>query len=185
MRSMVTTEELMLNSRPQTVSTNTTSSAPQVLIAKTNSARGQDSRALRDTRINTRSFKPQVCRNFTRGFCRWGNTCKFIHDSNRATPTVSSNSSRSATNGQFNYRRVNTTTDTGIGQYNLGLVLSECTTTIFIGLMAQFTWVGLPSIPQQTPTLSQQQQQALLAQSLYGSTSTQQPSLHALETLFP
>ena len=43
-RSMVSTEEMRLNSRPQPVSTNTSSSTLQVLIVETTNARGQDSR---------------------------------------------------------------------------------------------------------------------------------------------
>ncbi|GJU42640.1 hybrid signal transduction histidine kinase M [Tanacetum coccineum] len=49
MRSMVTTEDMRHNSKSQTFSANTTSSAPQVLIAETNASRGQDMRSSRDT----------------------------------------------------------------------------------------------------------------------------------------
>ena len=40
MRFMVTTEEMRLNSNPQPVSTNTSSSAPQVLLTETNTSSG-------------------------------------------------------------------------------------------------------------------------------------------------
>ena len=67
MRSMVITEEMRLNSRPQPVSINTSSSAPQVLLAETSHAnRNPDNRASHDSRTNA----PQVCRNFSRGFFR-------------------------------------------------------------------------------------------------------------------
>ena len=50
MRSMVQTEEMRLNSKPQPLSTNTNSSAPQVLLAETPTARGHATHTSRDTR---------------------------------------------------------------------------------------------------------------------------------------
>ncbi|GJX98837.1 hypothetical protein Tco_0355856, partial [Tanacetum coccineum] len=49
MQSMVTTEEMRLKSKPQTLYANTTSSTPQFLVAETNASRGQDSRVSRYT----------------------------------------------------------------------------------------------------------------------------------------
>ncbi|GJT89386.1 GDSL esterase/lipase-like protein [Tanacetum coccineum] len=92
MRFMVTTEEMQLNATSQTLPSNITSSAPQVMLAETSGSRRQESRTPRDTRSNTRTFEPRICQNFTRGFCRWGITCKFIHDS-RVTSNASSNTS--------------------------------------------------------------------------------------------
>nr|GEV81154.1 hypothetical protein [Tanacetum cinerariifolium] len=59
MHSIVTTEEMMLNPKTQTVSTNITSSEPHVLLTKTNHSRGQDSHAPCDNRMNTRPFEPE------------------------------------------------------------------------------------------------------------------------------
>ncbi|GJR15020.1 ribonuclease H-like domain-containing protein [Tanacetum coccineum] len=59
MRSMVTTEEMRLNSKSSSLSTNTTSSAPRILLTEINNSRGQDSHNNRDSRNNTRNFKQQ------------------------------------------------------------------------------------------------------------------------------
>ncbi|GKA84314.1 hybrid signal transduction histidine kinase M, partial [Tanacetum coccineum] len=90
-RSMVATEELRLHSRSSVLPTGTISSAPQVLLAEALS-RNQTgwNNHERDNRTTTR----EVCRNFRRGFCRWGNACHFLHDSScfSGTPRNSNNS---------------------------------------------------------------------------------------------
>ncbi|GJW37323.1 hybrid signal transduction histidine kinase M [Tanacetum coccineum] len=108
MRSMVTTEEMRLNSMSHNPTSNTTSSAPTVLVAETHNNRSQESRSSRDTRFKSREYDPQICRNFSRGFCKWGNTCKFIHDaktqvnnSHMATGT-SHNARQQQVNGSVN-----------------------------------------------------------------------------------
>ncbi|GKF55752.1 hybrid signal transduction histidine kinase M [Tanacetum coccineum] len=75
---MVATEELRLCSRSSVLPTGTTSSAPHVLLAEasTRNQTGWNNRE-RDNRTTTR----EVCRNFGRGFCRWGDACHFLHDS--------------------------------------------------------------------------------------------------------
>ncbi|GJW08431.1 ribonuclease H-like domain-containing protein [Tanacetum coccineum] len=99
MHSMVITEEMRLNTKSQNSNSNTTSSAPTILIVETNSNHGQDSRSSRDNRTSSRQFEPQICRNFSRAFCKWGNTCKFIHDANRAI-------SNSTAHGSVNNARI-------------------------------------------------------------------------------
>ncbi|GJW08838.1 ribonuclease H-like domain-containing protein [Tanacetum coccineum] len=128
MRSMVTTEEMRLNTKSQNSISNTTSSAPQ------------------------------VCRNFTRGFCKWGNTCKFIHDSSRASLAV-----HTSNNSNGNMRNVNSTA--GSPSYNTGLQMSSN---------------GIGNVG----NLSSQQQ-ALLARTLYGSMNAPQSSLPGQETILP
>ncbi|GJW27198.1 ribonuclease H-like domain-containing protein [Tanacetum coccineum] len=88
-RSMVATEELRLRSRSSVLHTGTTSSAPQVLLAEA-SSRNQTGWNNRERDTITR----EVCRNFRRGFCRWGDACRFLHDSSRSsgTPRNSNNS---------------------------------------------------------------------------------------------
>ena len=104
MRSMVITEEMRLNSRPQPLSTNTSSSAPQVLLAEASNNRGQNNGTSRNNRTNSRNFDPQVCRNFARGVCFRGNTCRFIHDSQRGTSNYGMN--RGNNNPSNNARRM-------------------------------------------------------------------------------
>ncbi|GJS01286.1 hybrid signal transduction histidine kinase M [Tanacetum coccineum] len=84
-------EESSFVSRSSVLHTGTTSSAPQVLLAEASSRNqtGWNNRE-RDNRTTTR----EVCRNFGRGFCRWGDACRFLHDSSRSsgTPRNSNNS---------------------------------------------------------------------------------------------
>ncbi|GJR24575.1 hybrid signal transduction histidine kinase M [Tanacetum coccineum] len=86
-RSMVTTEEMRIRSKPSNLPSNNTSNAPQVLLAEANTNRDNTGRNTRErdtsSRINNRTT--EVCRNFGRGFCRWGASCKFIHGPSRYT----------------------------------------------------------------------------------------------------
>ena len=88
MRSMGTTEEMRLQSKSPILPTNTTSSSPQVLLTEATNARGPDSRNNHERDSRTNNTRTEVCRNFGRGFCRWGNTCRFIHDSNRSNSII-------------------------------------------------------------------------------------------------
>ncbi|GKA30262.1 hybrid signal transduction histidine kinase M [Tanacetum coccineum] len=70
-RSMLTTEEMWLKSRAQATSIDSTSSSLIVLLAnKCNNTRCLN---VSPKKVN----KP--CFNFARGFCYFGETCKFIH----------------------------------------------------------------------------------------------------------
>ncbi|GKA07882.1 ribonuclease H-like domain-containing protein [Tanacetum coccineum] len=88
---MVATEELRLRSWSFVLHTGTTLSAPQVLLveASSHNQTGWNNHE-RDNRTTTR----EVCRNFGRGFCRWGDACRFLNDSSRSssTPRNSNNS---------------------------------------------------------------------------------------------
>ncbi|PWA78916.1 tRNA (guanine(37)-N(1))-methyltransferase [Artemisia annua] len=95
---MVTTEEMRLNSKSQSFITNTSSPALTVLLAGNSNSRGQDARVSRDKQTPQRPFEPEVCRNYAHGFCKFGNTCKFIHDSNRACTNVSVSGSANNSN---------------------------------------------------------------------------------------
>ncbi|GJZ07716.1 ribonuclease H-like domain-containing protein [Tanacetum coccineum] len=88
-----TWKELRLRSRSSVLSIGTTLSASQVLLAEASSRNqtGWNNRE-RDNRTTTR----EVCRNFGRGFCRWGDACRFLHDSSRSSGT-SRNSNNSTT----------------------------------------------------------------------------------------
>ncbi|GKG24450.1 hybrid signal transduction histidine kinase M, partial [Tanacetum coccineum] len=76
---MVTTEEMLLRSKQPILSTSTTSSSPHVLLA-TSQPRIQDNRNNRDCDARNKN-KTEICRNFGRGYCRWGTNCRFIHAS--------------------------------------------------------------------------------------------------------
>ncbi|GJS41904.1 hybrid signal transduction histidine kinase M [Tanacetum coccineum] len=65
-RTMVTTEEMRLRSKQPILSTSTTSSSPQVLLA-TSQPRIQDNRNNRDRDARNEN-KTEICRNFGRGF---------------------------------------------------------------------------------------------------------------------
>ncbi|GJZ41747.1 hybrid signal transduction histidine kinase M [Tanacetum coccineum] len=90
-RSMVATEELRLRSQSSVLPTGTTSSAPQVLLAEASSHNqtGWNNHE-RDNHTTTR----KVCHNFECDFCRWGDACRFLHDSSHSsgTPRNSNNS---------------------------------------------------------------------------------------------
>ena len=121
MRSMVVTEEMRLHSQSLPSSTVTTSAAPHVLLTETSNSRGQDSRNNRDSRNNIRT---EVCRNFGRGFCRWGNNCRYLHDSHRGgnhNPTVSTGNTRNTNNQVSNNTRANITSNSGLGISGLSL----------------------------------------------------------------
>ncbi|GKC12192.1 ribonuclease H-like domain-containing protein [Tanacetum coccineum] len=94
-RSMVMTEELRMRSKTTLPNDNNTSSAPQVLLAQASATRGNDGRTPRD-RDSRNNNKTEVCRNYGRGFCRWGQECRYIHDSSRGNqrPTTSSGNTR-------------------------------------------------------------------------------------------
>ncbi|GKD75671.1 ribonuclease H-like domain-containing protein [Tanacetum coccineum] len=94
-RSMVMTEELRMRSKTTLPNDNNTLSAPQVLLAQASATRGNDGRTPRD-RDSRNNNKTEVCRNYGRGFCRWGQECRYIHDSSRGNqrPTTSSGNTR-------------------------------------------------------------------------------------------
>ncbi|GJS40886.1 hybrid signal transduction histidine kinase M [Tanacetum coccineum] len=91
-RTMVTTEEMRLRSKQPILSTSTTSSSPQVLLA-TSQPRIQDNRNNRDRDARNEN-KTEICRNFGRGYCRWGTNCRFIHASPKGTNNPRPNSSQ-------------------------------------------------------------------------------------------
>ncbi|GJU84384.1 hybrid signal transduction histidine kinase M [Tanacetum coccineum] len=178
MRSMVITEEMRLNSRSQPVSINTSSTTPQVLLTETPQAnhanRNQDSRTSRDTRTNT----PQVCRNFSCGFCRCGNAYRFLHDAAR-----SQNSTR-----QLNVNRIPSVNNLGglnnnfIGQPNLATNFGLGSIPPGFGPQQGNTTFGHSVTNQGNTTLSPQQQ-ALLTHAVYGSGNQSTP--HGQETFLP
>ncbi|GKA55467.1 ribonuclease H-like domain-containing protein [Tanacetum coccineum] len=71
-RSMLTTEEIPLMSRAQATSIDSTSSSPKVLLANSGNSTQRPNIAL--IKLN----KP--CFNFAKGFCRFGDNYKFIHE---------------------------------------------------------------------------------------------------------
>ncbi|GJT16214.1 putative reverse transcriptase domain-containing protein [Tanacetum coccineum] len=90
--SIVTTEEMRLRSKQPILSTSATSSSPQVLLA-TSQPRIQDNRNNRDRDARNEN-KTEICRNFGRGYCRWGTNCHFIHASPKGTNNPRPNSSQ-------------------------------------------------------------------------------------------
>ncbi|GJU20490.1 ribonuclease H-like domain-containing protein, partial [Tanacetum coccineum] len=89
---MVTTEEMRLWSKQPILSTSTTSSSPQVLLA-TSQPRIQDNRNNRDRDARNEN-KTEICRNFGSGYCHWGTNCRFIHASPKGTNNPRPNSSQ-------------------------------------------------------------------------------------------
>ncbi|GJZ72222.1 ribonuclease H-like domain-containing protein [Tanacetum coccineum] len=81
----------MLLSQP-ILSTSTTSSSPQVLLASSQPWI-QDNRNNRDRDARNEN-KTEICRNFGRGYCRWGTNCRFIHASPKGTNNPRPNSSQ-------------------------------------------------------------------------------------------
>ncbi|XP_071712276.1 uncharacterized protein [Rutidosis leptorrhynchoides] len=75
-RSMITLEEMQLNRKTRaTTESLATPSSPTVLLAHTTTG---------NTRSQPATNHPQqVCRNFTRGFCRFADQCRYLHHSNR------------------------------------------------------------------------------------------------------
>nr|GEZ43995.1 hybrid signal transduction histidine kinase M [Tanacetum cinerariifolium] len=70
-RSMLTTEEMRLKPKSQSLPVDSSSSSPMVLVTQSGN--------------NRCSSTPQVetlrpCYNFTRGSCRFGDPCRFVHD---------------------------------------------------------------------------------------------------------
>ncbi|GJR35781.1 ribonuclease H-like domain-containing protein [Tanacetum coccineum] len=177
-RSMVATEELRLRSRSSVLPTGTTSSAPQVLLAEASSRNqtGWNNRE-RDNRTTTR----EVCRNFGRGFCRWGDACRFLHDSSRSsgTPRNSNNSTtHRTTQGTLPMHAGSQSGGLNVSQQQQLLQLLQAQQT----MLAQFGFNGLsgqsrPTAPpgfQSGQQPAQQafspQQQALLSGTVQGST---------------
>ncbi|GJZ96554.1 ribonuclease H-like domain-containing protein [Tanacetum coccineum] len=159
-------------------STGTTSSAPQVLLAEASSRNqtGWNNRE-RDNRTTTR----EVCRNFGRGFCRWGDACRFLHDSSRSsgTPRNSNNSTtHRTTQGTLPMHAGSQSGGLNVSQQQQLLQLLQAQQT----MLAQFGFNGLsgqsrPTAPpgfQSGQQPAQQafspQQQALLSGTVQGST---------------
>nr|GEU40967.1 hybrid signal transduction histidine kinase M [Tanacetum cinerariifolium] len=69
--SMLTTEEMRLQSRDQATSIDSSSSSPMVLLANSSNT------IRRPTVVSGESNKP--CFNFASGFCRFGDACKYMH----------------------------------------------------------------------------------------------------------
>ncbi|GJX17034.1 ribonuclease H-like domain-containing protein [Tanacetum coccineum] len=177
-QSMVAMEELRLRSRSSVLPTGTTSSAPQVILAEASSRNqtGWNNRE-RDNRTTTR----EVCRNFGRGFCRWGDACRFLHDSSRSsgTPRNSNNSTtHRTTQGTLPMHAGSQSGGLNVSQQQQLLQLLQAQQT----MLAQFGFNGLsgqsrPTAPpgfQSGQQPAQQafspQQQALLSGTVQGST---------------
>ncbi|GKC08716.1 hybrid signal transduction histidine kinase M [Tanacetum coccineum] len=64
-------------------------SSPHVLLTETdaNSRRGNG----RNNRTSHRSYEPLVWFNCAKGFCRFGGTCKFLHDNSKSTVATPNN----------------------------------------------------------------------------------------------
>nr|GEW02260.1 ribonuclease H-like domain-containing protein [Tanacetum cinerariifolium] len=89
MRSMVNTEEMRLRSKSPIQPTNMNASAPQVLLAASNISRGGDNHNTRNRDNRKPNTCTEVCRNFGRGFFHWGDSFRFVHDSNCGTGIAS------------------------------------------------------------------------------------------------
>lgn len=125
MRSMVVTEEMRLHSQSLPSSTSTTSAAPHVLLAEaSNPHTGPDSRLNnRDSRNTTRT---EVCRNFGRGYCRWGSSCRYLHDSSRAGNSGSNGNVRSnSSQGNTKPNMSQNTMHNGLGQTGLNVAAQQ------------------------------------------------------------
>ncbi|GJT59661.1 hybrid signal transduction histidine kinase M [Tanacetum coccineum] len=85
-RSMLTTEEMRLKSRPHTTFVDGSSSSPLALVTKSGSSN------LRRSTVNTSSGKiNKPCFNFASGYCRFGEHCKYLHGNSN----IKGNTSRS------------------------------------------------------------------------------------------
>nr|GEY09013.1 protein ALP1-like [Tanacetum cinerariifolium] len=90
-----TTEEMRLRSKSLSLPVDSSSSSPMVLISETcNSRRPSDPQI--------KSWRP--CYNFAKGSCRFGETCKYVHDAQVKSGTNSrvNNVYGSASNGSDN-----------------------------------------------------------------------------------
>ncbi|GJS03829.1 hybrid signal transduction histidine kinase M [Tanacetum coccineum] len=81
---MFTTEEMRLKTRAQAASIDYTSSLPMVLLANS------DTSARRYNVATDKVNKP--CFNFNKGFCRFGEHCKFLHNGVHGNPSLWSSS---------------------------------------------------------------------------------------------
>ncbi|GJT75427.1 hybrid signal transduction histidine kinase M [Tanacetum coccineum] len=91
--SMLTTEEMWLKSKSQSLPVDSSSSSPMVLMAESGTNR-------RSSTPQVKSWRP--CYNFAKGSCRFGDTCKFVHDAQAKSSTTSLWSSSSNANGVSN-----------------------------------------------------------------------------------
>ncbi|GJX70161.1 ribonuclease H-like domain-containing protein [Tanacetum coccineum] len=86
--SMLTTEEIRLKSQAQATSIDSTSTSPMVLLANS----GNSTR-----RSNVASDKVnKPCFHFNKGFCRFGEHCKFLHNGVHGNHSLWSNSAPSS-----------------------------------------------------------------------------------------
>nr|GFB39960.1 hybrid signal transduction histidine kinase M [Tanacetum cinerariifolium] len=70
-RSMLTTEEMRLKSMSESLPIDSLSSSPMVLLA-------DSCTNCRPSNTQVKSWRP--CYNFAKGSCRFGDSCKFVHD---------------------------------------------------------------------------------------------------------
>ncbi|PWA56607.1 aconitase hydratase 3 [Artemisia annua] len=90
------------------------SSSPTALVAQPSSARNQGN--------TSRSSIPKltlVCRNFSRGYCSYGDKCRFLHGSNNSRGTWSFNNNNSTGYGTGNINN-NHSNSSGTRQYGQG-----------------------------------------------------------------
>ncbi|GKC99508.1 hybrid signal transduction histidine kinase M [Tanacetum coccineum] len=83
-RFMLTTAKMRLKSRAQATYVNSTSSSPMVLLANSGSSTLCSHVAMNN--IN------KLCFNFNKGFCRFGEHCKFLYNRVLGNPSLWSNS---------------------------------------------------------------------------------------------
>ncbi|GKB99360.1 ribonuclease H-like domain-containing protein [Tanacetum coccineum] len=93
-RSMLSLAETRMNRKNSSSSSaRISSSSPTALVAQYGSARSQG-----NITRPTPSKSTSACRNFSRGFCSYGDRCRFVHGSSRGNYNGNSNSA----NGSYN-----------------------------------------------------------------------------------
>nr|GFB46716.1 hybrid signal transduction histidine kinase M [Tanacetum cinerariifolium] len=211
MRSMVSTEEMRLWSKSLIQPTNMNASAPQLLLAASNIPRGGDNHNTRNRDDRKPNTSTEVCRNFGHGFCRWGDSFRFVHDSNRGTgntrtPSNSSQNIRTNQWGQGVHFMRN-----GVGSGGLNMTGQQQLLQLLQAQESLLAQYGLNSLSGQrqsfhnsmrgprssappgfTSTQHQQaqhafslRQQALFASTVQGSGITSQPNAYGQETYLP
>ncbi|GJR66178.1 hybrid signal transduction histidine kinase M [Tanacetum coccineum] len=127
----------------------TTSSAPKSIGSEA-SSRNQTgwNNHERDNRTTTR----EVCRNFGRGLCRWGDACRFLHDSSRSSGTPR-NSNNSTT-----HRTTQGTLPMHVGSQSVGPISTTASTRLPAGDQTAFSqqhWIFLGTVQGSTPANGQ------------------------------
>ncbi|GKD98691.1 ribonuclease H-like domain-containing protein, partial [Tanacetum coccineum] len=142
-RSLLIAEKMRLKSKVLSLPVN--SSSPIVLVAET-------STNLRSSTSQGKSWKP--CFSFAKGTCRFGDSCRYVHDANARVSNVNSGFNKGCGTSKNTTNDLLTNLLAQLGHLGMNVVMSNNGTNVTLPTYATITpTVTRPNIASNVPTV--------------------------------